>query len=212
MGRRDAEEVRKQRLAELVRILQLPQEQLQHAQAVADLYITDERPDYRRWLVTFNLLAQNNQQYVERSYEVFLDSHGNLIADADYGTVLLEEKAADLSTNQELCYPPILETYRAYAEQKGSYLVREWSLASKAAYSEEVRPQVQAALSMGQLSQLQNPYSEFQTIHGEVLASTQFAYGLPSADHLCADEARSRANYALSESLSGRTCPAPTFD
>lgn len=120
----------------LLTIVHVPKEELEHAQAIADMYVTEQRPSYRRRLVTFNIFADGSNQYIERSYEVFLDGEGNLIADADYDSELLEAKVARLDAEQEDAAPQqILDVYREYAELEGSYLIREWSLEAKAEYS-----------------------------------------------------------------------------
>jgi len=176
----------------LMTILGIPQGELNKAQAVADMYVTEERPDYRRWLVTFNILSQGSNQYVEKAYEVFVDCYGNLIADSDYGSELLEAKAARLYPDETAC-PPILEVYQTFADDEESSLVREWSVEAKAAYSAAIRPQVLTALAERNFSELTSPDALNGAPHGEVIASTQCAYGLPRKDDLPLDDARDLA-------------------
>jgi len=179
-------------------VLNVPEGELDAAQAIADLYVTDERPEYRRWFVTFNLFAQGSRQEVERWYEVFIDSAGNLIADPDYNVELPEAKAASLETNDEdRVYPPLLELYREYAEMEESPLVREWSIEGKASYSADARAQVLAALERGDLAALTNPYARYPAPHGELIASTACAYGLPGEEDIPLDEAWSLARLYL---------------
>lgn len=139
-------------------VLNVPESELDAAQAVADLYVTDERPEYRRWFVTFNIFAEGSRQDVERWYEVFIDSAGNLIADPDYGTELPEAKAG---------------------------------------YSADARERVLAALERGDLAALTNPYVRYPAPHGELIASTACAYGLPGEDDIPLDEAWSLARLYL---------------
>lgn len=179
-------------------VLNVPESELDAAQAVADLYVTDERPEYRRWLVTFNVFAEGSREGVERWYEVFMDSAGNLIADPDYDAELPEARAASLETNdEERVYPPLLELYREYADREESPLVRKWSVEAKAGYSADVRERVLAALEGGDLAALTNPYARYPAPHGELIASTACAYGLPGEDDIPLDEAWSLARLYL---------------
>ena len=184
----------------VIKVRHVPESEINAAQAVADLYVTEERPEYRRWFITFNLFAEGSKTYVERWYEVFMDSKGNLIADADYGTELLEARTASLETNdRNKVYPPILSRYQEYAEYEGSYeegdkyLVREWSLESKAEYSQELRPQVLALLESGDLAELTDMDARYPVPHQEIVASTMYAYGLPREDDIPLDDARNLA-------------------
>ncbi|MEG0865385.1 MAG: hypothetical protein RSI32_13000, partial [Clostridia bacterium] len=182
----------------LIEVLGIPESELHSAQAVADLYVTEERPLYRRWLVTFNIYAAGSQSYVERWYEVFVDAGGNLFADVDYGSEPLEAKAASLASNDpDKVYPPLLERYNEYAEYEESYLVREWSIESKAEYSTELRAQVQSVLKSGQLAELTDSTARFPKVHPEIVASTMHAYGLPSKDDIPLDDARNLARLYL---------------
>ncbi len=177
-------------------ILNVPLEELKNAQVVANMYITDERPEYKRWFVSFNILAEGSKSYVERWYEAFVDGGGNLIADPDYNVELLEAEAASLPTNNaDRTYPPILEKYIEYAEYEGSYLVREWSVEGKAEYSAELRPQVQEVLKSGNLEELTNPYARYPQPHQEIIASTTNVYGLPREDDIQLDDARDLARF-----------------
>lgn len=177
-------------------ILNVPLEELKNAQVVADMYISDERPEYKRWFISFNILAEGSKTYVERWYEAFVDSGGNLIADPDYNAELLEAEAASLPTNNEdRIYPPILEKYIEYAEYEGSYLVREWSVEGKAEYSAELRPRVQEVLKSGTLEELTNPYARYPQPHQEIIASTTNVYGLPKQEDIPIDEARNLARF-----------------
>ncbi|MCI5957448.1 MAG: hypothetical protein MRZ54_10730 [Clostridiales bacterium] len=178
----------------VLEILNVPQSELETAQAVADLYVTDERPEYRRWFVTFNVFAEGSNEYIERWYEVFIDSAGNLIADPDFSVKLLEAKASSLSgSGEEGSYPPLLEQYNEYAQMEESYLVREWSIETKAAYSADVRAQVLAALESGDLASLTDAGARYPAPHRELIASTACAYGLPQEDDIPLDEARDLA-------------------
>lgn len=179
--------------------LHVPERELESAQAVADLYITDEHPSYRRWLVSFNILKQGSANYIERVYEAFVDHRGNLIADPDYNGELLEAKAADLTTNdEEKTLPPLLERFREYAEFEESSLVREWTIEGKAEYSAELRPQVLAVLESKDLALLTDHDARYPTPHGEIIASCLQAYGLPKEEDIQLDDALELARLYVS--------------
>ena len=46
----------------------LPEDALDHSRAVANLYVTNARPDYRRWFIQFQVLKEGSDTYVERFY------------------------------------------------------------------------------------------------------------------------------------------------
>lgn len=171
----------------LLTIMHIPKEELAHAQAIANMYVTEERPNYRRWLVTFNVFADGSNQYIERSYEVFIDGQGNLIADADYDSELLEARAARLDAEQEDAAPQqILDIYKEYADFEGSYLIREWSLEAKAEYSAIIQnefPDVHSG-NMGLSRNMLNMVK-----HREIAASIQHVYGLPEQEDIQLDDA-----------------------
>ena len=170
-------------ISALTSTLRISEEELKRAQAVADMYVTDERPNYRRWLVTFNILAEGSNQYVERSYEVFIDGYGHLIADNDYGSEGLEERAARIEAEEgTISNHPIMEFYQEFAEFEESYLIREWSIDAKAAFSAMIN-EVQEGLK--------------NVSHREIIAGSQCVYGLPDSESLPVDDARNLARYYI---------------
>ncbi|MBQ7867935.1 MAG: hypothetical protein IJ354_07285 [Clostridia bacterium] len=165
----------------LISTMNVSEAELENAQIVADMYITDERPQYKRWLVTFNILQEGSNQYIEHSYEVFIDGHGHQIADIDYGSKLLEEKAAYLDAVElDQRYTDILEVYQNFSDYEDSYLIRAWSLEAKAEYSKALRKRVQKLLE----KDYPNTFS-----HGEIIASTRLVYGLPKVEDIQRNEA-----------------------
>ena len=181
---------------------------LENAITITYLYTTEQRPDYRRWSVTF-------QQYVEGSNSVFewavhttVDNAGNVIGDFDMDEPFLEEKAArDFLTMQEGA-SPIIQAYRTYAESEGSYLVRNWSLEGKAAYSKELRAKVLEIVNSGDVMLLTSSYNSVLTPNQslipnqEIIASTKFAYGLPGNGDIQEKEAEALAVNVLEKEYS----------
>ena len=58
-----------------------------NARAIADLYVTEQRPDYRRWNVIFNVY-RDGSDYLVRGYGAVVDNTGAVIADPDVGRPL----------------------------------------------------------------------------------------------------------------------------
>ncbi|MEG1092841.1 MAG: hypothetical protein RSE38_16005, partial [Acinetobacter sp.] len=177
----------------IIRSFSMPDDELDHALVVADLYITDERPAYRRWYIEFQLFDESQYPDADRIYWTFVDSAGNLIADSDRETENIEEFASESAAWSEKDLPPLLQSYCSYAEEEESYLVRGWSIETKAAYSSEMRSQVLAVLASGNLSPITNPNSRFGVPNQELIASTQFAYGLPQTGDLNEEQALAAA-------------------
>lgn len=180
----------------IIQAFGMPMDELDGARPLADLYVTDERPGYRRWYVEFKLF-DDDDAFEDRIYWTFLDSQGNLIADTDRETDFIEQFAARAIIGSEGELPSILQTYCEFAENEGSYLVRDWSLEAKAAYSSKVRKNVLDALSGGNLSLLTNPNSRFRVPNQEVISSTFFAYGLPGEEDIDENEAVEKARKIL---------------
>jgi len=53
-----------------------------NVKATADLYVTNNRPDYRRWMVLFSIHREDSD-YLDRVYSVVIDNTGSVIADPD---------------------------------------------------------------------------------------------------------------------------------
>lgn len=51
----------------------------------ASLYVTDQRPDYKRWDIQFKRFREGSSTYVEKVYAMVVDQNGIVIADPDVG-------------------------------------------------------------------------------------------------------------------------------
>ena len=60
--------------------------------AVANLYVTEQRPNYERWDIQFKKY-RDNSTYLEKVYSVVVDENGEVISDPDVGTETPAEKA-----------------------------------------------------------------------------------------------------------------------
>ena len=69
--------------AALLAAYELPANALDRARIVADLYITEQRPDYRRWHIQFQVFREGSDSYVEHFYTAIVDEHGQVIDDPD---------------------------------------------------------------------------------------------------------------------------------
>lgn len=61
---------------------------------VANLYTTDERPDYKRWDVQLKKYREGSNTYMEKVYSAVVDENGEVISDPDVGIQHPAEKAA----------------------------------------------------------------------------------------------------------------------
>ena len=168
---------------------------LENALVVADLYVTDQRPDYRRWNIQFKLLREDG--YVERIRAVIVDEYGKVIADPDVNMPSVQELAANARAKQEAEASPIVQAYMKYAEQANDAPFQQWPLALKAAYSQEVRPMVQLALSNGEMKEY-NADGVGPT-EKTIIASTTYAYGLPGQGGISEADALAKATRELLE-------------
>ncbi|NLO86281.1 MAG: hypothetical protein GX096_12815 [Clostridiales bacterium] len=186
----------------IIRAWNLPQNELDQAIVVADLYVTEERPNYKRWFVEFMLNCDNEDVMDDRGYWAFVDGTGHLIEDTDRSAELIIETPVNrlLSAGEEPV-PPLIETYSHYMIYELNVLVRNWSIEAKAEYSAEVRPQVQALLESGDLAPITNPNSRYPLPNPEILASTHYAYGLPSGDAVQESEALELARKMIEETF-----------
>lgn len=169
------------------------EEVLENALVVADLYVTEQRPDYRRWSIQFQLRREDG--YVERIRAVIVDEYGEVIADPDVSMPSVWELAENARTNQEAEASPIVQAYMKYMEQADSLPIQQWPIALKAAYSQEVRPMVQRALSSGEMKAY--GADGVGPTEKSIIASTTYAYGLPAKADISFTDAQSRAEQRL---------------
>jgi len=184
----------------------LDENALDNALPVADLYVTDQRPDYKRWNIQFQLFKEGTDNYLVRSYIAIVDENGNVIADPDVNMASVEDRAAEyneLMAQQNAPKAPIAELFMEYLETQGYNQFKSWPLDVKAAYSQEVRPLVQEALETGELL----PYDDEGSdgTNKAILESTVYAYGLPGEGDVQETEALVIAEQVLTQEFGSDT-------
>ena len=104
---------------------------------VANLYVTDARPDYKRWDIQLKLYREGSTTWAEKIYTVIVDENGEVIADPDVGIDHPAERAA--RANAQAAQPantenPELEkVYKQYGRQVEERSIWSLSLEEKAA-------------------------------------------------------------------------------
>ena len=91
-----------------------------HVDASADLYTTNNRPDYRRWMVIFSIYRGGSND-LERAYSAVVDNTGTVIADPDV-EMPLPGDGADRAMNE-------------LSDKKGHYIF--WTHEERARYKPE---------------------------------------------------------------------------
>jgi len=103
---------------------------------VANLYTTDERPDYKRWDIQFKKYREGSSTYVEKVYSVVVDENGEVISDPDVGIDHPAESVARLKdrskeiTNAE--NPELTKIYEQYGRIVDTRSIWRLTLAEKA--------------------------------------------------------------------------------
>lgn len=172
----------------VIQAYDLPEDALDHSRTVSNMYVTNQRPDYRRWFIQFQVLKEGSDNYVEKFYSCIVDQEGRVIADPDIDEPSLEEKAAALTAalEKEMDRPDYvkkyLEYFRAYENIGGFFWY--WPYDVKAAYWQDMQPWINEV-----------PL-EADT---EVGMTLYYAYGIPSADELQHDEAIRKARDLIKE-------------
>lgn len=156
----------------------LPEGALDHSRTVSDMYVTNQRPNYRRWFIQFQVLKEGSDDYVERFYSCIVDQEGRVIADPDIDEPSLEEKAAAMTAalQKEMDRPDYVKKYLEYfsAHENIGGFFWYWPYDVKAAYWQDMQPWINEV-----------PL-ETDT---EVGLTLYYAYGIPSADEFQHDEA-----------------------
>ena len=156
----------------------LPEGALDHSRTVSDMYVTNQRPNYRRWFIQFQVLKEGSDDYVERFYSCIVDQEGRVIADPDIDEPSLEEKAAAMTEalQKEMDRPDYVKKYLEYfsAHENIGGFFWYWPCDVKAAYWQDMQPWINEV-----------PL-ETDT---EVGLTLYYAYGIPSADEFQHDEA-----------------------
>lgn len=156
----------------------LPEGALDHSRTVSDMYVTNQRPNYRRWFIQFQVLKEGSDDYVERFYSCIVDQEGRVIADPDIDEPSLEEKAAAMTAalQKEMDRPDYVKKYLEYfsAHENIGGFFWYWPYDVKAVYWQDMQPWINEV-----------PL-ETDT---EVGLTLYYAYGIPSADEFQHDEA-----------------------
>ena len=166
----------------------LPENALEHSRVVVNLYVTNQRPDYRRWFIQFEVLKEGSDSYVERFYSCVVDQEGQVIADPDIGEPSLEEKAANTlaalekQANRPEYVKKYLEYFAAHEDIGGFFWY--WPYEVKAAYWQDMQPWI------GKV-----PLDE----DTEVGMTLYYAYGIPTENEIQRDGALLLAKKALRE-------------
>ena len=167
----------------ILRAHELPESALDHCRVVTNLYVTNQRPDYRRWFIQFQVLKEGSDSYVERFYTCVVDQEGQVIGDPDIDEPTLEEKAAAAAAlrQKELERPAYFKRYLEYCEQNENRHFRQWPYDQKAAYSAEM------------LELTKN----YESIEQDIALTLEYAYGVPKDQELSYDAAIALAEQAV---------------
>ena len=129
----------------ILQAYKLPEDALEQAWPVADLYITAERPEYKRWYVRYILYRNNdyNEHFAEKRYTVVVDGDGNVVADEDRHIQSVYDLGAYAVAMQEgaseIGVIPSVALMREYLDRiEGSKPFIAWPYEEKAAYSAEL--------------------------------------------------------------------------
>ena len=103
---------------------------------VANLYTTDERPDYKRWDIQFKKYREGSTSYVERVYCVVVDENGEVISDPDVGIEHPAESVARMKARSEEIAnaenPELTEVYEQYGSKVETRSIWRLTLTEKA--------------------------------------------------------------------------------
>lgn len=149
---------------------------------VANLYVTDQRPDYKRWDIQFKQYREGSSTYVEKIYCVIVDENGQVIGDEDVGVPHIEESAARARARQEK--PAYVLKFLEYQEYMGNSMpFWHWSYQAKAACYAAVYPMV----------------ANLESLNEEIADATFYAYGLPEEDDIPYETALAMARQVLKD-------------
>lgn len=167
--------------AAILSAFDLPEDALDQARPVANLYMTDARPNYRRWDIQFKLYRADGSDYVERIYCAIVDMAGNVIGDPDVGVDTPQAQAVAAKTLSQKLNSPEMQLYLRCCQEAKSAPFMEWPYELKAAYSQEL-------VSLG-LDQ--------ENIDRDIAQTVLYIYGVPGKDALSHEAALTAAREAL---------------
>ena len=181
----------------ILKAYSLPDDALNHVRVVTNLYVTEQRPVYRRWFIQFQVLREGSDDYVEKYYSCIVDPEGNVIGDPDIN----EKSVFEYAENKQ---SSVIATYNDYVMNKaGGWVFQYWSPELKADFSEKVLLEVSAIVESGDLSLLDNGGD----IDYDLMAIATHRYGLPRETDITVEQAYQIAvdylkeHYGLSEDI-----------
>ncbi len=180
--------------AAVVEAYGMAQGALDKALPVANLYVTSERPDYKRWDIQFKFFREDDPSYLTRVYSVIVDESGEVIADPDVGMPHVRDMAAETKRLTALEERPAIQAFLRFAKEAGSNAILEWSVKDQARFSRELRGDMLAAMESGELLGFAKGALWADL---EIAASVQYIYGEPGADDVQEDAALALAKDLL---------------
>ena len=168
-------------------------EEMERLHPVANLYVTDERPDYKRWDIQFKRYREGSSTYVEKVYSVIVDENGEVIGDPDVGVPHIREareralQAEAKRLEQLASRPESVKLYDEYSEKYGNSIFGAWPVEAKAAWSQKAKTIVQRDIDLGWIV----PYDseEASIANNRVVYSVVYTYGVPAEDALTENRA-----------------------
>lgn len=170
----------------IIAAYELPSDYLDDAQPVANLYVTDERPDYRRWSVAFKQYRDGSDHWTEKQFNAIVDENGNVIGDPDIPEEHVAVRGERAVASRSEPVEDETAIYHKYASQVNFDPFWFWPYELKAAYSAEIIPVIE----------------NMESMNYEVGISTLCIYGLPRQNDLSHDEALRIAQDAVMEKFS----------
>lgn len=143
---------------------------------VANLYTTDERPDYKRWDIQFKKYREGSSTYIEKVYSAVVDENGEVIADPDVAIEHPKDSAArsKVWARQQDERPEYVLKFIEYQENFGNGMpFWWWTYDVKAAFSAEVSPMV----------------ANLESVNLEVAEATFYTYGIPAENEIQYEDA-----------------------
>ncbi|NLC13950.1 MAG: hypothetical protein GX768_07910 [Chloroflexi bacterium] len=152
---------------------------------VANLYVTKQRPDYRRWEVLLKMLKDGSANEIGLTHVVVVDEHGQVVDDPDMGIVNPKDSFEKMKSIPGRPTTPLFQAIDALSLRANESPFRVWPLELKAEYSKVVAPQVRAIVKTGDLTALINGNGPDLN----VIASSTFTYGTPREKDILQGEA-----------------------
>lgn len=164
--------------AAILEAYSLPIDALDNAQVITDLYVTNNRTDYRRWMVRFVIRRADN--WLEREYSCIVDSNGEVIEDPDINEPSLHYKAQQWKDDDE-----IISTYRQFSSLNEYKPFWMWPYEAKANCSNRLKEILVT--------------SDDQSYHPDIVTCLKYSFLLPDDSHIQYSNALEIARTSISE-------------